>query len=57
MLVTHLSVVLRYRLTTISGECDIFKVVLRYRLTTISGECDKSNDFGATALYAVAPFY
>ncbi len=41
MLVTHLSVVLRYRLTTISGECDIFKVVLRYRLTTISGECDK----------------
>jgi len=22
MLVTHLSVVLRYRLTTISGECD-----------------------------------
>jgi len=24
MLVTHLSVVLRYRLTTISGECDIF---------------------------------
>lgn len=40
MLVTHLSVVLRYRLTTISGECD-----------------KKVTIFGATALYAVAPFY